>query len=105
MKGDVLIGKALGFECLVERIVWDSPAVNREEYILTGGVLMKGHKVANPAFNSAPLIIVAAGAFDAILFPALKPIDIEFAHVVPDTFKTLDQLTICHEIHLLQFMA
>ena len=42
MKGDVLIGKALGFECLVERIVWDSPAVNREEYILTGGVQMKG---------------------------------------------------------------
>ena len=32
-------------------------------------------------------------------------IDIEFAHVAPDTLKTLDQLTICHEIHLLQFMA
>ena len=42
---------------------------------------------------------------EADLFPTLKPIDIEFAHVAPDTLKTLDQLTICHEIHLLQFMA
>ena len=102
VEGDVLIGKALGFECLVERIVWDTSAVNREEYILPGCILMEGHKVANPALDSAPLIIVAAGAFDAILFPTLKPIDIEFAHVVPDPLKTLDQLTICHEIHLLQ---
>ena len=61
--------------------------------------------IANIVENSSPLIIVAAGTLDAVLFPTLKPIDIEFAHVAPDTLKTLDQLTICHEIHLLQFMA
>lgn len=105
VEGDVLIGKAFGFKSLVERVVWDPPAVNREEYILAGCVLMEGHKVAYPTLNSSPLIIVAAGTLDAVLFPTLKPIDIEFAHVAPDTLKTLDQLTICHEIHLLQFMA
>jgi len=36
VEGDVLIGKAFGFKSLVERVVWDPPAVNREEYILAG---------------------------------------------------------------------
>lgn len=94
VEGDVLIGKAFGFKSLVERVVWDPPAVNREEYILAGCVLMEGHKVADPTLNSSPLIIVAAGTLDAVLFPTLKPIDIEFAHVASDTLKTLDQLTI-----------
>ncbi len=51
VEGDVLIGKAFGFKSLVERVVWDPPAVNREEYILAGCVLMEGHKVADPTLN------------------------------------------------------
>ena len=63
---------------------------------------MKRHVVAQPALDPAPLIIVAAGALEAVFFPALKAVDIELAHIIPDALKTLDQLAICHTLHLLQ---
>ena len=85
----------------MEGIMWDPSAVDREEHILTGGILMEGHIITEPAFDPAPLVIVAAGALDAVFFSALKTIDIEFAHIVPDPFKAFDQLAVCHALHLL----
>ena len=48
---------------------------------------MKRHVVAQPAFNSAPFVVIAPGALHSILITALKSIDIELAHIVPDPFK------------------
>ena len=102
MERDVFISKALSLERLMEGIVGDPPAVNRKEHILSGSILVEGHIVTEPALDPAPLIIVAACALEAVFFPALKAVDIELAHIIPDALKTLDQLAICHTIHLLQ---
>ena len=101
MERDVLIGKTLGLERFMEGISWDLSAVNREEHILSGGILVEGHIVAKPAFDPAALIIVAAGTLESVFFPTLKAIDIEFAHIAPDALKTLDQFAIRHKVHLL----
>ena len=100
VEGDVLVRKALCLEGLVERVVGDSPAVNREEDVLAGGILAEGHVIANPALDSAPLVVIAAGAFDTVLLPALEAIDIEFPHIVPDARKVLDQFVVRHRFHL-----
>ena len=98
---DILIGKTLSLERLVQGIMWDPSAVYREKHILTGSVLVEGHIVTEPTFDSPSLIIVAAGAFHAIFFTALEAIDIEFTHIVPDAVKALNQLAICQTVHLL----
>ena len=59
------------------------------------------HVVAQPAFNSAPFVVIAPGALHSILITALKSIYIELAHIVPDPFKAFDQLAVCHALHLL----
>ena len=61
---------------------------------------MKRHVVTQPAFDPAAFVIIAPGALHSILITALKSIDIELAHIVPDPFKALDQLTISHMIFL-----
>ena len=40
---------------------------------------MKRHVVAQPAFNSAPFVVIAPGALHSILITALKSIDIELS--------------------------
>ncbi len=62
---------------------------------------MKRHVVTQPAFDPTPLVIIAASALHSVLITALKSIDIELAHIVPDPFKALDQLAISHALHLL----
>ena len=61
---------------------------------------MKRHVVAQPAFNSAPFVVIAASAFHPILFTAFETVDIELAHIVPNPFKAFNQLAVCHAIHL-----
>ena len=50
---------------------------------------MERHIIAQPALNSAALVIVAAGALRIIFLTALKAIDIELSHVVTNALEVL----------------
>ena len=90
VQSDVLVGKAFGFECFVKRVTGDATAVNGQKHILAGGILMEGHIIAEPAFDSAALIIIAAGTLGGVLVAAFEAVDIELAHIITNSIKILD---------------
>ena len=90
VEGHITGGEAFCLESIVKRVSRNRPTVNRQEDILSVRRLPKAHKVPKPAFNTATLIVIAARAFLVIFRSALKAIDIELPHIIPDTVKILD---------------
>lgn len=71
-------------------------AVDRQENIFALGRLCKPHMIAEPALDSAALIIIGTCALGVIFRPALKAENIEFTHVCPYFFKILDKFAVSH---------
>ena len=96
MEGDVLGGKALGFERLVEGVAPEPAAVHGQEHALAVGVLTETHVVPQPALHPAAFVVIAAGAFRAVFLPALEAINVELAHVAANSLVVFYQLAVCH---------
>ena len=94
MKQNVLVGKALGFECPVQRVIGNLPAVNGQIDTLSTAVLRKGNIVSHPAFHPAPLIVIAPGAFFGKITAELESVDIEILQVGADSLEVFDQFVV-----------
>ena len=96
VQGDILRGKALCFEGMIERIVQNTSAVYGQKYIFTASILTKGHTVPNPAFDSAALVVIGTGTFLCVFFPRFEAVYIKFPHIVTDFCKAFDKFVVCH---------
>ena len=96
MEGHVPVSEAFGLEGVVQGIAGDGPAVHGQEHILAVGGLPEAHVAAEPAFDPAALVVIAADALLVILRPAPEAVDIELPHIFPDPVEIFDQLTVSH---------
>ena len=71
-------------------------AVDRQENIFALGRFCEPHMIAEPALDSAALIIIGACALGIIFRSALKTIYIKLTHIGSDFFKVFNELVISH---------
>ena len=76
------------------------PLIHGNKNSLPGRILPEGHGISEPALDPAAFIIIAAGTLLLKVTAASKAVDIEVAHIGPDFLKILDQLAVCHGLHL-----
>ena len=90
------VREAFGFECIVEGVGGDGPAVHAEEDPLAVAAAAEAHVVAQPALHPAALVVVAAWACGIVFPAAAEAVDIKLPHIFPDAAEILNQLAVCH---------
>ena len=87
MQCNILVGEAFGFECLVQRIVSDAPALQGNKGVFAGRGTTEWNQAAEITLNTAALIVVTAGAFPVLFFSGLEAVQKEIAHVAANAVK------------------
>ena len=82
MQRDIPVCEAFGLPGGVQGIVAGYAAVNGEEDVLSLRRLAEGHIVSQPAFHTAPFIVIGAGALFCVFIPVFKTIQIKLMHIV-----------------------
>ena len=96
MQHDILVGEAFGLPCVVQRVEGHAAVVHGDEDILSLTGMAESHVAAQPAFDPATLIVIAARALLRIIFAAFEAVDIEFPHIITDLLEVFDQFTVGH---------
>ena len=88
--------EATGSESLKQRIFSNSPAVHGHKNPASAAIRTRGNVAAEPAFDSAPFIIVTAAALLGEFVTVHEPENIERAQVTADPVKIFDKFTVGH---------